>query len=340
MALSNSGPASGDRFVFDTHVHGADLVPAPFRQIHRLANIRTMPRPAGLEVLAAAGVAAAVVAAVGDPIVTRWYGRSGWRAVTHQLDRLRCAATTAGCRLARDAGDVRRGRPSTPAVLLAVEGADAIGTRMERVDELHARGVRVVVPIHLKHNQIGTTSMPWQRYAGPLPVRAPSRRGLSAFGRDLVARLDALGIVIDVSHADTETTLGIIDASHHPVVASHTGARSVQDFARYLSDEEATAIAASGGVIGLWPYFHRRRGVPDADALRDHAAHLAALVGADHLCIGTDLNGVPGLMAGYRGPADLPVLVAAMQQAGLDDDEVRGVLGLNFLRVLHRVVGA
>jgi microsomal dipeptidase-like Zn-dependent dipeptidase len=152
--------------------------------------------------------------------------------------------------------------------------------------------------------------------------------------------MNEIGMVVDVSHADDRTTLDIVEASRHPVVASHSGARACQDFARYLSDTEATAVAGTGGVIGLWPYFHRGRGIASVDAMVAQVRYLAGLVGAEHLCIGTDMNGVPGLMPGYRGEMDFPVLTAALSAAGLSSADVRGVLGDNFARVLSAVTGS
>jgi membrane dipeptidase len=75
-------------------------------------------------------------------------------------------------------------------------------------------------------------------------------------------------------------------------------------------------------------------------ALVAHTRHLADLVGAGHLCVGTDMNGVPGLMAGYRGEMDFPVLTESLSQAGLSDTEVQAVLGGNFVRVLRAVAGS
>src|SRR5207249_7609210 len=125
-----------------------------------------------------------------------------------------------------------------PSLVLGLEGADAIGFRLDRLDELHRLGLRTVVPVHLGDNQVGTTSLPWQRYIGPLPVRRSRRRGLTSFGRSFVERANSLGIIVDVSHADRRTTLDIVEASRAPVVASHSGARAREDFARYVSDEE------------------------------------------------------------------------------------------------------
>jgi membrane dipeptidase len=341
VVATRSAPAVlADALVIDAHVHSPHLLPRPFRSIYRLVNARTMPVDVSLDELGPARVDAVVCNAVGDPIVTRLYRGDPWAAVLVQLDLLVGEIRRAGCRLVLNRDDLLSARTAgQPAVLLGLEGADAIGRRLDRVEDLYRLGVRTVVPVHLGDNQIGTTALPWQRYLGPLPAGRSRSAGLTRLGRDVIAHMDELGIIIDVSHADEATTLGIAAISRRPIVASHTGARACQDFARYLSDKAATSVAESGGVIGLWPYFHRRRGAANVASLLAQAAHFIGLVGARHLCIGTDMNGVPGLMEGYRTEADLPVIAAALLRMGVDEADVRGIMGENVLRVLEAVVG-
>jgi microsomal dipeptidase-like Zn-dependent dipeptidase len=327
--------------VVDVHTHGPRFIPQPFRGAYRFVNRRTIPPQLGFDVLGPAGVDVVVGNAVGDPIVTRAYRGRAWPAVLAQLQQLQGDIGSAGGDVVLDGTGVRRAATSgRPGLLLGVEGLDAAGQDLDRIDELYALGVRMIVPVHLGDNQVGTTALPWQQYVGPIPVRRRSNPGLTPFGRAAVERMNNLGIVVDVSHADDPTTLDIVDASRRPVVASHTGARACQDFARYLSDDGAIAIAGRGGLVGLWPYFHRGHGVPSVPAFVGHVRHLADLIGPEHLCIGTDMNGVPGLMAGYRGEMDFPVLTAALSQAGLADGEVCGVLGGNFVRVMEAVAAA
>src|SRR4029453_9734981 len=88
---------------------------------------------------------------------------------------------------------------------------------------------------------------------------------------------------------------------------------------------------------GLWPYRARRVGVHTIDDLIAHARHIADTIGPEHLAIGTDMNGVPAVMAGYDGESALPKLTAALLDGGFDDREVEGILGASALRVLARV---
>jgi microsomal dipeptidase-like Zn-dependent dipeptidase len=328
-------------FVLDLHTHGRRFVPQPFRTVWRSVAIRA-PSEVGFDVLRRAGVDAAVAKAVGDPIVTRCHvRRSPWDAVEAQLALIERQAADAGALLARSVeGLVQARAQGVPAVVLGVEGADAVGGDVGRIDAWHERGVRVVVLVHLGDNALGTTCLPWQRYAGPLPVRRHASPGLSPIGVRVVERMNQVGVLVDVAHADRATLLGVVDVANAPVVSSHTGARTLQDFARYLADDELRAIASTGGVVGLWPYRARRFGVRTITDLVAHARHIAETVGPEHLAVGTDMNGVPGVMAGFDGETDLPKLTAALLDDGFDDGEVEGILGANALRVLRGVEAA
>lgn len=329
-----------DALVVDLHVHGPAFVPQPFRSLwHAVTPGR--PPEVGFDVLRPAGVDAAVATAVGDPVVTRWYrGRSPWDAVEAQLALVERQAAAAGARLARSVADVVAARADgVPAVVLGVEGGDPLDGP-DAVDAWHERGVRLVVLVHLRDNRLGTTCLPWQRYVGPLPVRRRSGPGLTALGAAVVRRMNEVGIVVDVAHADRATLLGVVNAAAAPVVASHTGAKAVEDFARYLADDELRAIAGTGGVVGLWPFRAMGHGVRTMADLVAHARHVAGVVGPEHLAVGTDMNGVPGLMDGYRGERDLPLVTAALLDAGFTPEEARGVLGGNALRVLRQVEAA
>lgn len=326
--------------IVDLHVHGPDFLPQPFRRVYRSTR-PGRPRPEGFDVLEPAGVDVAVASAVGDPIVTRWYLRQDpWAAVERQLEKIARGAREAGVAVATTTADLTRAvEGDGPAVLLGVEGADALGADPDRVGQWRERGVRVVVPVHLSDNSIGTTCLPWQHYTGPVPVRRPAEPGLTAFGRTVIRRLQQERVLVDVSHADDQTVRDIVASAEAPVVASHTGARARRDFARFLDDDGLRAVASTGGVIGLWPYRGVGKGVRDMDDLMGHARHVAETVGPEHLCLGTDMNGVPQHMAGYRGERDLPTIVDALGAAGFDRAEVDGIVGGNAMRVLAAVLG-
>src|SRR5581483_5266900 len=121
----------------------------------------------------------------------------------------------------------------------------------------------------------------WNRYVGIPLLRSQRARGLTGFGHAVVERMNELGIIIDVSHCDGPTLHDIVAHSRSPVIASHAGARAVEDFARFLDDDGIRAVARTGGLVGLWPYRYQGHGAADFDALMRHARYVAELVGAE-----------------------------------------------------------
>jgi microsomal dipeptidase-like Zn-dependent dipeptidase len=238
--------------VVDAHVHSADYLPRFAATTFRWVTRRTVPPIFSFDELPSAGVDAVVANAVGDHVVTGWWGRPPWRAVEEQLRRIRAqaeyvqAVVATSARQVLEAFDSRR-----TAVILGLEGGDGIGTDLSRVGELFQWGVRVLVPVHLRDNQIGTTCLPWQRYLGRLPTQRRRERGLTTFGRQVIERMNSIGMVIDVSHSDAATLHDIVSLSQSPIMASHTGARKIEDFERFLDDDEILAVAATGGAC--WP---------------------------------------------------------------------------------------
>ena len=322
--------------VVDTHTHTTTMLPRLAAAAYH-SVLRGRPPDVAIADVRHGGVDAIVAKAVGDPIVTRWHLRPPYQAVQNQLAAIKDEVGSAGARLVGTAKGVRQAAADgVVAVLLGLEGADCVGTDLSQFAKLMHDGVRVVVPVHLGDNQIGTTCLPWQKYVGPLPARRQSV-GLTSFGVEFVRAANDLGVVIDGAHADEPTLLGMVEHSTAPVICSHAGARAVSSFERYLSDDAITAVAGTGGVIGLWPYFMRGKGTPTLDALAAHARHIADLVGPEHVCLGTDMNGVPGLAEGYRSEKDVPLIAKHLSTAGFTDIEVDGIMGENFLRVLEVV---
>jgi microsomal dipeptidase-like Zn-dependent dipeptidase len=330
---------SGGTLVIDAHGHGTRMLPRPISALRR-ASVRSHPADSPLTDLAPAGVDGLIVNAVGDRLVTRWrWPADPWVAVRRQLDELRSEAESAGCRLATTTADIQAAHDAgRPAVVLGLEGADVVGEDPTRVSVLHGAGVRVIGLVHFADNALGTIAMSWNGQAFSPAVRSGWRApGLTARGAEVVAEMNAAGVLIDVAHADLATTVAICARTAAPVICSHTGARSLHDFPRFLSDEEVRAIVATGGLVGLWPFRYKGNGIADQDDFARHADHLARTAGADHVCIGTDMNGVPGLMAGYQGERDFPILTQALRRAGFSDAEVAGIAGGNMARILASV---
>jgi membrane dipeptidase len=176
--------------------------------------------------------------------------------------------------------------------------------------------------------------------------------GLTSFGKAVVREMNRLGMVIDVAHISDDDPLfwDVIEASEDPVIDSHDCVRGANDVPHNLSDEGIKAIAEKGGVIGVHFMSQRVSAAVDqatVDDLVGHIDHIAALVGIDHVGLGPDLAELelvgldPGsyYIEGVQSLAHLPRVTEVLVRRGYSDEEVRKVLGENFLRVYGHVMG-
>ena len=144
--------------------------------------------------------------------------------------------------LATTAADVRRiAGEGKMAALLGLEGGYAIDEKLENVERYYKMGVRYMSPAW-------SISTSW---AGSSGDEIGSRRGLNDFGKSVIREMNRLGMMIDVSHVSDKTFWDIIQTSNKPIIATHSGCRSIAKVARNLTDEMIQAIAKSGGVVNV-----------------------------------------------------------------------------------------
>ena len=215
--------------------------------------------------------------------------------------------------------------------VLGIEGADFMDEALSQLSFIHDEGVRVLAPLHYSKNRFGSISFGWRGRIVP----REEQTGLTPAGVELVREANRRGILLDLSHCDEKTIFDVLENAGKPVICSHTGPRGLQDFPRYLSDDALKAIAVNGGLIGMWPFYYGGLGVPDLRTFADYARYIASLIGPDHLCIGTDINGVPGNMNGYENLSDVNQLIESLSTAGFTEHELKMIAGENFLRVFE-----
>lgn len=192
----------------------------------------------------------------------------------------------------------------------------------------------------------------------------PGNAGLSRFGRQLVAELNRLGVVVDVSHTGHASSMEAVAASTAPCIASHSNAAAVHSSRRNLQDDLIRAVAVSGGVIGVngYPAFVAAATTPALDQYIDHMAYIADLVGPEHVGVGLDYTDRNPPIAEYEqliadghwsresyppppwhypsgldDASGLPNLTRRLLQRGFSQQDVRGILGDNWLRVFDAV---
>jgi len=249
-------------------------------------------------------------------------------------------------------------------VLLNLQNAAPLEGPVERTDTLFNLGIRQVQLTYNYRNLVGDGCL------------ERANAGLSEFGRQLIGTLNNLGIAIDVSHCGHRTTLEAAEMSNRPVMASHTGAWRLYPHRRNKTDEELSAIAETGGVIGIYtvPFLLGEAPVT-LDTVIDHIAYVADKVGIDHVAIGADRPdydpneasrevweafwksqtfsatrddairaGWPPFVEGARYLADWGGLLNQMARRGFDAVSVRAVAGGNawqfFKQVLPQGPGA
>jgi microsomal dipeptidase-like Zn-dependent dipeptidase len=212
----------------------------------------------------------------------------------------------------------RRSDRGMTAAILAIEGAHALDGNVANVDRLADAGFVMMSPAHFFDTPFGGSA------------HGVEKGGLTPLGREMVERMEARGMVVDVAHASAATIDDVLRIATRPVVASHSGVNGTCESIRNLSDGQVRGIAATGGVIGIgfWPAAVCG---DDAGAIARAIAHAASVAGVDHVALGSDFDGNVTVPFDATG---MPLLVDALLDAGFADADIRAVMGGNAIRVL------
>jgi len=215
--------------------------------------------------------------------------------------------------------------------VIGVEGGHHIENDLTKLVQLYTLGMRYMT---ITWNN----STSWAVSAADEANGKPG--GLTDFGRQVIRTLDSLGVVIDVSHVGIQTIHDILAVTNHPIIASHSGARSLYNHYRNLWDTEIRAIAASGGVIGIvfYPPFLKGNSATINDVV-NHINYIVNLVGIEHVALGSDFDGIGKVVQGLEDTSKFPALTNALLTAGYNEAEVLKILGGNFLRVFQQICG-
>ena len=217
------------------------------------------------------------------------------------------------------------------AAVLCVEGGHIIENDITRLDSLYEMGMRYL-------------TITWNN-STDWAVSAKDARsttvGLSDFGKQVVNRLDSLGVLIDVSHVGIKTIEDILTTSKNPIIASHSGARAVYDHYRNLNDDQIVAIANSGGVIGVVFYYPFLSGSSKSiTQVVDHIDYIKNLVGIDHVGLGSDFDGIGNsVITGLEDVSKFPNLTIELLKKGYSRSDIEKILSGNVMRVFEQVCG-
>ncbi|OZI17294.1 hypothetical protein CAL19_14690 [Bordetella genomosp. 7] len=264
--------------------------------------------------------------------------------------------------LVRTGDDVTRAkRLGKLGILMHFQGTQPIENDLNLVDAYKALGVSMVMLTYNQKNMVGDG------------CEERTDSGLSNFGIDLVQRLNELRIIVDCSHTGIQTTLDAMKHSARPVVFSHSNVRAVHDVRRNITDEQAKAVAATGGLVGMngYPPTVTANKPPSMDDFLRHFDHLIDLVGIDHIGLGLDyFTHQSGVVSdaeaqvyyddslrsgrwrketyppppyiypeGIETPKTLGNLTRALLERGLPQSDVEKIMGGNWHRVINEVLG-
>jgi membrane dipeptidase len=215
------------------------------------------------------------------------------------------------------------------AALLAIEGAEPLMGDVALIRIFHKLGVRMI-------------SLTWNwrtPFADGLSAKR-SQSKLTDLGVDALREMERLGIVYDVSHLSDSCFWDVVEVKKGPFIASHSNCRAVCDHPRNLTDDMIRALADHGGVMGMnfAPAFVDKEKAT-VERLVDHIDHVVKLVGADHVGLGSDFDGIDTTPEGLEDASKMPNVTRELVRRGYGDDEIGKILGGNHLRAFKEVIG-
>jgi len=209
-------------------------------------------------------------------------------------------------------------------VILSFESVEMLEGRLDRLELFRNLGVRVMQLSYNRHSAFASG------------VMEPGAGGLTSLGREAVRRMNALGIAIDLSHANETTTSEVLALSSKPPLMTHGGCAAVHPHPRNKTDEQLRALAARGGVIGIYDlmYLTASPRQPTLEDYMQHMVHALDVAGEDHVGVGSDVSIEP-FDASPENLLELAQYVERRQKAGLaapEEDRPPYVEGLNIPR--------
>ena len=273
------------------------------------------------------------------------------------------AASHGKLALARTGRDLRENAArGVPSVLFGVEGGHSLtpgspARQLANLKRLADEGVRYMTLTWTNSNDIGGSS-----------GDAGDVAGLTPFGRRVIDEMQRLGVLVDLSHVSDPLFWDAIRYAKKPVILSHSSSRALANVPRNVTDAMLRAVARNDGAVcvnfnpsfldadfsraqgPIWARFHdlpiqeawrrvheesaRLRPVP-LSRVADHILHMVEVAGADHVCLGSDFDGIPVTPTGLEDASRLPSLTEELLRRGLSPGDVTKILGGNTLRVLE-----
>ena len=203
--------------------------------------------------------------------------------------------------------------------MLSIEGLHDLEGNPDNIDVLYQAGFRMAGITHFFDNELAGS------------MHGVSKGGLTPMGRDVIQRMEKLGMVVDIAHCSHQCVADVLAMATRPVVSSHGGVQATCKVNRNLTDDEIRGVAKTGGVIGVG-YFEGAVCSTDPRATARAMKHIRDLVGIDYVALGSDFDGA---VTTRFDTSQLTQVTQALMDEGFSEAEIRAVMGGNALRVLR-----
>ncbi|EPQ57639.1 hypothetical protein GLOTRDRAFT_38729 [Gloeophyllum trabeum ATCC 11539] len=220
------------------------------------------------------------------------------------------------------------------ASLLGVEGAHQLGNSIAVLRQYHELGVRYVTLTHMCHNAFADS-------CGFLEAPEPLHGGLSEIGVALIAEMNRIGVLVDLSHTADATAKQALKLTKAPVIWSHSSSRAIWNVSRNVPDDVLELVGSgenkTDGVVmvNFAPYFVGAEGNATIASVADHVEHIAKIAGKKHVGLGSDYDGIEDVPSGLEDVSKYPQLFAELYKRGWSRYDLAGLSGGNLLRVFE-----
>lgn len=261
--------------------------------------------------------------ATGITVTGKYSSGEGWNTYKTQVVQLKKLFSSVDIQFSTQTKDLKPGAKK-PLGYISVEGGDFLEGSLNHLQEAYQDGVRSIQLVHYAQNEVGD-----------LQTADANFNGLSSFGKELIKKMNDLGMVIDLAHASFQTTIDVAAITKAPIILSHSMLEMEADrpiAKRAISKEHAKLIAETGGIIGAWPSGFNK----NFDEYVDNIKKLVDVVGINHVGIGTDMDAnFKPVLSKY---SEFPKLAEALESKGFTHSETGKIMGENAKRVLSKIL--
>lgn len=214
--------------------------------------------------------------------------------------------------------------------ILSIEGGEALNGELSALRMFYKLGVRSICLTWNHRNEIADGQ-----------AEDITGGGLTNFGRAVVAEMNSLGMLVDVSHISERGFWDVLEATDSPIIASHSNARAICNHKRNLTDDQIFALVKNKGVMGInfYPPFLTKSKVAALTDIINHIEHIVGLAGCDNIGIGADFDGINSTPTEICGVEDIEKVLNELARLNYTESDIKKIAGENFLRVIKTVCG-